>query len=330
MSISEIKSNEKYEGHAILRHAEVKTAKSGKSYLDAVLTDKSGEILAKSWNWDSKKSPPAQGAVVKFSGKGNEFNEKIQIVLDSIEEVADTSQFNMHDLVPHTQEDPRAMFKEVLSIAISIKNKSLRDIVCELLREANHEDRLLSFPAARKLHHAVIGGFLHHITTMLRLANAICDVYPHLNRDLLFAGVIVHDLGKFEEMSQDETTGLINDYTTEGKLLGHILLGAEKVAAAAEKVGASKEASTALRHLIISHHGCAEYGSIKSPSFPEAEVLSKIDELDARIYEMEEALKTVEPGEFSAKVWALDNREIYKMPDLEELEPETYDNEENP
>lgn len=178
----------------------------------------------------------------------------------------------------------------------------------------------MTFPAARSLHHAEIGGLLHHITTMLRMANAVCDVYTTLDRDLLCAGVILHDLGKLYEMEVDGATGLVSGYTTEGRLIGHLSIGAAKIALAAQSVGASKEAEMELCHMVLSHHGRVEFGSQVPPRFPEAEVLSKIDELDARIYEMENALRNVEPGAFSERVWALDNRELYKVPDLEKFE----------
>lgn len=317
--IAEIRVNEKCGGYALLRSAEVKMAKSGKPYLDASLSDVSGEILAKFWDWPADQTPPPAGSVVKFSGLGNEFNGRIQVKLDMMEP-AQEGEYDKTRLLPHAPEDPKKMLAEVLKTAVGIKNRSIRDVVCELLRGANEGGRLLTFPAARTLHHAEIGGFLHHITTMLRMANAVCDVYTTLDRDLLCAGVILHDLGKLDEMEQDQTTGLVSGYTTEGRLLGHIAIGAANIALAAERVGASREAAMTLSHLVLSHHGRVEFGSQVPPRFPEAEVLSKIDELDARIYEMEEALKTVEPGGFSERVWALDNRELYKVPDLEEFE----------
>ncbi len=317
--IAEITANEKCSGYALLRSAEVKMAKSGKPYLDATLSDVSGEVFAKMWDWPADQTPPSVGNVVKFSGMGNEFNGRMQLKLETIE-TAQEGEYDIALLLPHAPEDPKKMLAEVLKTAAGIKNRSIRDIVCELLRRVNEGGRLLTFPAARSLHHAEIGGLLHHITTMLRMANAVCDVYTTLDRDLLCAGVILHDLGKLYEMEVDGATGLVSGYTTEGRLIGHLSIGAAKIALAAQSVGASKEAEMELCHMVLSHHGRVEFGSQVPPRFPEAEVLSKIDELDARIYEMENALRNVEPGAFSERVWALDNRELYKVPDLEKFE----------
>jgi 3'-5' exoribonuclease len=147
---------------------------------------------------------------------------------------------------------------------------------------------------------------------MLRLAKALVDIHPWLDGDLLVAGVIIHDLGKLAEM-QSDAAGLAADYTVEGRLIGHIVRGAIDIARVAERVGADPEKTVLLQHLVLSHHGKLEFGSPVLPKIPEAEALSVIDVLDARLFEMRDALAGVEPGGFSAKVWCLDNRELYRV-----------------
>jgi len=166
------------------------------------------------------------------------------------------------------------------------------------------------------MHHAERGGLLHHMTTMLRAANAIMTVYPKLNPSLLISGVIIHDLAKIDEMDAD-ALGLVADYSIDGKLLGHIVRGVVNIQAAAEKTGASRAKALLLQHMVLSHHGIPEYGSPMAPKFPEAEVLNTIDTLDARLYEMDEALSRAMPGGFSEKVWGLDNRQLYRIPEDE-------------
>ena len=201
---------------------------------------------------------------------------------------------------------------EVRSAAESIAEDSLRALVLELLDQAG--ERLLTFPAAKQMHHAERSGLLHHMTGMLRCARAIASVYPWLNGDLLAAGVIVHDLAKLSEMDAD-TLGVVSDYTAQGKLIGHIVRGVVVIEKAGDKVGARKDVVLLLQQMVLSHHGIPEFGSPVAPKFPEAEVLNTIDTLDARLFEMQEALARTSPGGFSEKVWAMDNRQLYRIPE---------------
>jgi 3'-5' exoribonuclease len=143
---------------------------------------------------------------------------------------------------------------------------------------------------------------------MLRIANSICDLYPMLNRDLLVAGILVHDMGKMVEL----TDGLVPEYTMEGKLLGHISIMQAKVAKVAEELEIEDESVLLLRHMILSHHGEYEFGSPVLPMIPEAEVLHMIDNLDARMEMMRKAMDSVQEGEFTARIFSLENRMFYK------------------
>ena len=307
MNIAEIKDGVKFEGVALVRGAEVRTTKAGKPYLELGLADKSGAIQAKCW--DPPQTTPEAGALVAVAGKGGEYNGRPQLTVDHLGPApADAA---IEDFVPCAPRDPQAMLNEVLLAAAALRDASIRAIVCELIKEANRDGRLLTFPAAKQLHHAERGGLLHHLTDMLRLAKALVDIHPWLDGDLLCAGVIVHDLGKLAEM-QSDAAGLAADYTVEGRLIGHIVRGAIDIARVAERVGADPEKTVLLQHLVLSHHGKLEFGSPVLPKIPEAEALSVIDVLDARLFEMRDALAGVEPGGFSAKVWCLDNRELYR------------------
>jgi len=172
------------------------------------------------------------------------------------------------------------------------------------------EERLLYWPAAKSLHHAIRSGLLFHVVRMLRTAEALCRVYESINPDLLYAGVIIHDLAKIGELSSN-TLGMA-DYTKEGKMLGHIIMGVEELARAGKELGVSDEVLLLLKHMVISHHYEAEYGSPKKPMFLEAELLHYIDMVDARIYDYENAVRNISPGEFSDPVWSLDRRSVYK------------------
>ena len=276
------------------------------------LADKSGSINAKMW--DGTVQPPLAGSIVKVRATGNEFNGRMQLRVEKIRAAESRDAVDMSTLIPCAPREPKEMLDEVVRAADNIADPDLRKITCELLDRAG--DKLLTFPAAKQMHHAERGGLLHHTTTMLRAANAIMTVYPQLNASLLTAGVIVHDLAKIDEMDAD-TLGLVSDYSVDGKLIGHIVRGVVNIQLAAEKTKASPGKALLLQHMVLSHHGIPEYGSPLAPKFPEAEVLNTIDTLDARLYEMNEALSRAIPGGFSEKVWGLDNRQLYRIPEDE-------------
>ena len=310
MLLSEIRRDDRFEGYLIVRAAEQRAAASGKNYLDMTLADRSGSINAKMW--DGTVQPPVPGSIVKVRATGNEFNGRMQLRVERIRAAERSDAVHMSTLIPCAPRDAKEMLDEVVCAADHIADPDLRLITCELLNRAGKE--LLTFPAAKQMHHAERSGLLHHTTTMLRAAEAIRSVYPQLNASLLTAGVIVHDLAKIDEMDAD-TLGLVADYSVDGKLLGHIVRGVVNIELAAQKTGASRAKALLLQHMVLSHHGVPEYGSPIAPKFPEAEVLNMIDTLDARLYEMDEALGRAMPGGFSEKVWGLDNRQLYRIPD---------------
>ena len=312
MYLSDIKRDDRFEGYLIVRSAEQRASANGKNYLDMTLADKSGSINAKMW--DGTVQPPLAGSIVKVRATGNEFNGRMQLRVEKIRAAESRDQVDMSALIPCAPRDPNEMLGEVVRAADHIADPDLRRITCELLDRAG--DKLLTFPAAKQMHHAERSGLLHHTTTMLRAANAIMTVYPQLNASLLTAGVIVHDLAKIDEMDAD-TLGLVSDYSVDGKLIGHIVRGVVNIQLAAEKTKASPGKALLLQHMVLSHHGIPEYGSPLAPKFPEAEVLNTIDTLDARLYEMDEALSRAIPGGFSEKVWGLDNRQLYRIPEDE-------------
>ena len=312
MYLSDIKRDDRFEGYLIVRTAEQRASANGKNYLDMTLADKSGSINAKMW--DGTVQPPLAGSIVKVRATGNEFNGRMQLRVEKIRAAESRDQVDMSALIPCAPRDPNEMLGEVVRAADHIADPDLRRITCELLDRAG--DKLLTFPAAKQMHHAERSGLLHHTTTMLRAANAIMSVYPQLNASLLIAGVIVHDLAKIDEMDAD-TLGLVSDYSVDGKLIGHIVRGVVNIQLAAEKTKANPGKALLLQHMVLSHHGIPEYGSPLAPKFPEAEVLNTIDTLDARLYEMDEALSRAIPGGFSEKVWGLDTRQLYRIPEDE-------------
>ena len=200
------------------------------------------------------------------------------------------------------------MFSELFDIAEAFEDLDLRAIVTSLLIE--NKEKLLYWPAAFKLHHAIRGGLLMHTLSIVRLAEGVCEVYPFVDRELLLSGIILHDIAKTLEYDTS-SSGLATGYTVRGNLIGHLAEGAMMIRNASEKLGIKSEVTMLLEHMVLSHHGEPDFGAAVRPAFIEAELLSELDMLDARMYEMKETCEKLEKGEFSGRLWSMDNRKLY-------------------
>lgn len=300
-----------FEGFVLVKSVAVRQNVKGADYLDMVLADAGGEAVAKLWDYKREEHGVFDaGDVVKVRGQITLWKEAEQLKIDKIRFAA-PGEADMADLVPCAPVDPQSAYAAILKTVAEFQNEDYKRLVLHLLSE--NREKLLYFPAAVKLHHATRGGLLHHTLSILKLAKAVAAAYPGLDEDLVYSGVILHDIGKLQELDANDL-GLAGAYTVEGTLLGHINLGISMVSAAAEKLGISRESAMLIEHMLLSHHGQPEFGSPKFPMFPEAEVLSELDLLDSRLYEMFSALDSVQEGAFSERQWALDNRQLYKIP----------------
>ncbi len=304
--IADLIKNVTFEGFLLVKTAQQRTSSNGSKYLDLNLVDISGEINAK--RWDGLELPPVVGSVLKVRGLVQEYNNRLQLRIDKMRLSVPEDQVDMEALIPCAPRSSDEMLEEISNRIDAMENRELRELTLKLLDEAG--EQLSVMPAAKNLHHAQRGGLLNHTTTMLRGAAMLCELYPFLDSDLLAAGVIAHDLCKIEEMECDEL-GLVTDYTVEGNLLGHIVLGVSKLDRCGRELGTSKELLTLLEHMVLSHHDLPEYGSPKPPMFPEAEALHALDLLDARMFEMKAELEKVKPGSFTDRIWSLD-RKLYR------------------
>ena len=313
LPIAELGKDQKFEGFLLVRSADQRTGGNGAKYLDMNLTDRTGEVNAKVW--DGNTPCPAPGSVIKVRGTTLEYNGRLQLRVERIRTMAEGDPVDLSLLAPCATEAPEAMLQELYDTADAFTSEPLRLITREMLDR--FREKLLYYPAAQRIHHAERGGLLHHTTGMLRLAKAILTQYTWLNADLLLAGVILHDLCKTEEMDSNDM-GVVRDYSREGLLLGHLVLGVNRIQEAANELGISGEPVLLLQHMMLSHHGEAEFGSPRKPMFPEAEALHWVDLLDARMNEMQTAIQKLKPGVFSEKIWSLDRR-LYRA-DYDALE----------
>lgn len=308
--VSDFNKDDRFEGFLLVRSAEKRTGSTGNPYLDLTISDNSGDINAKVWN--TTQEPPQVGTVIKLRGVVTEFNGRLQFRVEKFRDAVPIDEVDLSLLVASAPEKPEVMLKTVHDVLENMTNDTLKKVVRWMLDDI--QDKLLYYPAAQRLHHAERSGLLHHITSMLKVADALIGCYPTLDGDLLKAGVIVHDLGKVFEMDSDEY-GNVRDYTRDGLLLGHLVRGVSRVRKAAEETGVPQEDEylLLLEHMILSHHGIAEYGSTRPPMFPEAEMLHFIDVMDARMNEMGSILARIPEGVFSEKIWSLDRRIYHPM-----------------
>ena len=309
MNFTPIDNKGLVEGFCIIKNVDKKTSSKGDCYLDMTLGDSEGEINAKLWRY----SPEAYGEydanqIVKVRGTISEYNGQDQLRVERIRPTTPEDNVKTEDFVKSADYSGEEMFKELYSLAENFKDEDLRLLVTEILKDTKYT--LLYWPAAFKLHHAVRGGLILHTLSIVRLAQGVCKIYPFVDGDLLIAGAILHDIAKLTEFEVADS-GIATGYSVEGNLLGHLAMGAMVISKYAEKLGTNKETAMLLEHMVLSHHGEPEFGAAVRPSFIEAELLSELDLMDSRVYEMREAVLNTNKNEFSAKLWAMDNRKLY-------------------
>lgn len=282
-------------------------ASNGKPFLTLILQDQSGEIEAKLWDISEEDEKIyAAEKIVKVQGDIQNYRGRNQLKIRQIRSASTEDNVKISEFLQTAPLSIDDMTGKITQYIFDMKNPNIQRITRHLLKK--YQKAFFEFPAATKNHHEFVSGLSFHVISMLDLAKAIANLYPSLDKDLLYAGVILHDLGKVIELSGPIST----TYTVEGNLLGHITIMVNEIGKAADELGISGEEVLVLQHLVLSHHGKAEWGSPKPPLIKEAEILHYIDNIDAKMNMLERALERVKPGEFSDRIFPLDNRSFYK------------------
>ncbi|WP_202127721.1 HD domain-containing protein [Clostridium sp. C8-1-8] len=308
--INEFEQNERVEGFFLIKSLSLKTANAnGKKYLDFALGDSTGEIAGKLWEVnDDNEDAFKENTIVKIRGMVSAWQGNLQLKIEKIRNIDKEDDVNIQDYVQSAPFDSEYMYSNIKEHIDNMKNEDIRNIVGYLFEGS--KEKLMYYPAAKKNHHAIRGGLLYHIMTMLTVAENLSSIYTFLNKDLLYAGVILHDLGKMKEMDSNEL-GIVSEYSLEGTLLGHITQGIKDVEVVGESFKADREVIVLLQHMILSHHYEPEYGSPVKPMIAEAEMLHYIDIIDARMYDIRRVTGETEAKQFSERLWSLENRRIY-------------------
>ena len=290
---------------ALIKELNEKKDKNGNGYLDLIVigSDKK-EYPAKVWRFDNN-GQFEQNDVVEIEYTLDNYKGKAQLTITTIKKAPSEM---IKEFIPASEYDGKVVFSMLLKKVNEFKDEELKAIVKDIM--LTNREALEVYPAAYRLHHAIVGGLMLHTASIVEMAEKTCEVYPNINRELLLSGAILHDVAKTFEM-QTGKTGLCSGYTVGGELIGHLVKGAIFIDETAKKVGIDSEKVTLLEHMILSHHGVPEYGSPVRPMFLEAEILSTLDALDATVFEINNATGKVEAGEFTDRQWALDNRKLF-------------------
>ena len=292
--ISDLRKDQEVTEFFMAKTLTIKVGSNGKQYLDITLADKTGEISGKKWDvsdaeYQSLKEIEDK-SIVKIKGIVTEWAGQLQLRVQRIRVAVPEDEQEMKEFVKAAPEDTESMYNYIYNIADNMKDHDLKRLCIKILTD--NKEKMMYYPAAQKNHHAEFGGLLYHIKRMLMTGERVCEVYTNLNKDLVCTGVIIHDIEKLNEIVAGND-GIATGYSVEGQLLGHIVQGVVVIDRLTRELDFPTEKAIMLKHMILTHHYEPEFGSPKKPLFPEAEVLHYLDVLDARMFDMQDALASV-------------------------------------
>ncbi len=305
--LSQMAPGDRVEGFYILKEGTIKTSNSGKPFLSATLSDRSGNLDLKAWDYSGPVGAPEDaGKVVKVRGDVTEYRGTTQLTASNIRMATPEDGYDVSALVPTAPIDRDETLEAVQALVRSLEDADYRQVAETML--SRHLEAFRSIPAAKSVHHSFLSGLLMHTANMLRLADFLAGLYPQIiDRSLLLTGTLLHDFAKEREFTFSQL-GIVTDYSRKGQLLGHLVMGAQEIAQVAAELGTPEEKSLLLQHMVLSHHGEPEFGAAVRPMFAEAELLSYIDLVDSRMEIYAETLPAVPVGSFSSRIFALDKR----------------------
>lgn len=302
----EMKIGDDVEFYALVESTQKRFTPNKSAYYSLTLSDGDSSIDARVWDVNLvEKNEVNPGTVFRFNAHINEYAGKAQFVISAITPTTDEEVKSMkfYRSAPISEEELRTNIKTYIH---KIENKILKNLVVGLISKVS--DDYFVYPAAMSMHHNYFSGLAYHIYSMLELASKYLDIYPGMNSDLLYAGVLLHDIGKTRELTGPKTPL----YTEQGNLLGHIVIGLQMLANEAEKQNVlDTEEYISLSHLLASHHGELEYGSPKEPGIMEAFCLHFIDLADSKMAPISAEVLKTKKGTSSAPIASLGRKSIY-------------------
>ena len=291
--VADIQANHEVTGHFVVADKQLRLARNGTPFLTLKLVDRTGEISGRIWERAAEvDATVAVKAVVLLRARSEKYREEIQLQVQEIAPVP-RADIDPADFLPACPLDLQELWAKLKRLAAQIRQRPLKRLLNSVLQDAPLMERFRRAPAAKSMHHAYLGGLLEHTVSVTELVCRISEHYPVLDRDLVMAGAIFHDLGKVDEFVYD----LYIDYSDEGRLLGHMVQGLAILEEKLEAVkGVPAGQALLLKHLILSHHGEAEFGAVKLPMTREAFVLHFADDLDAKMNSLTRILEEPRDG----------------------------------
>ncbi|HDD53508.1 MAG TPA: HD domain-containing protein [Thermosulfidibacter takaii] len=274
--ISEFAEGQRVSSLLLVERKEVLSKRDGSPYLSLALRDGTGMVEARLWEFTPDLEALAQeGRVLLVEGDVKFYNGRLQLVLSSMK----PSEFSARDLRPHAPVPMEELTKGVLQMVEEVGDPDYQAVL-KFFFSPRELEELVEVPGGKRVHHAYVGGLLHHLLSVARACLEMVSLYPRLDRDLLIAGALLHDIGKAKELAWE---GLSIEYTDEGRFLGHVALGLEMVGNALEALEVPRLKGEKLLHIIASHHGEPDQGALKRPKIPEALVVYYMDQMDAKV-----------------------------------------------
>lgn len=311
-NVEKLNPGDSVENFFLIHRATQGVTAQGKDYMTLFLQDKSGDIEAKLWTVSKEDMQILKPeTIVWVKGDVINYRGRKQMKVNQFRLAKPEDGFKTQDFVAGAPLSPDEIQENISHYILDIENANLQRITRHLLKK--YQDKFFTYPAASSHHHNFASGLSYHVLTMLEIAKSLCNIYPLLNRSLLYSSIILHDLGKVRELSGPVAT----TYTVEGNLLGHISIASDEVAEAAKELGIDGEEVMLLRHMILAHHGKMEFGSPKLPHLKEAEILFFIDNIDAKMNMFEKAFKKTDKGQFTERVFGMENRQFYNPEKLD-------------
>ncbi|KKX53269.1 3'-5' exoribonuclease YhaM family protein [Brevibacillus borstelensis] len=312
MNIRDMKPGDQITGFYLLKTVKVGETRSQSKYLDLTLGDKTGEINAKLWDATPEHEVTYKPSLlVKVQASVETYQDKPQLKIIRIRPTDLADGVALADFIKAAPSDPTALVESIESVSKQIGSETLRTIVTYCIHKAGKA--LFTFPAAKSNHHNYYAGLAYHMNRMLELADAVCQLRPILNADLLKAAIILHDIAKTEEYEAEN--GIASGFTTRGSLIGHISLVYGWIIEACLQYGIDQnsEMVTLLQHTVLAHHGQLEWGSPVQPQTPEAVAIHYIDQLDAKLQAVEDALAELPDNErWTKQLFILDKARVFK------------------
>jgi len=311
--IKDLKEKERVDTTLLVTRKDLGVSKAGKPYLALRLMDSTGELDGRVWdNAESIAKDFKLDDVARVKGSALSYQGKMQLNVGSIKALGE-GEYTLRDYLPASERAPEEMISELDKIIDSMTDPHIKGLLLSMLAEGREgsglRGKFMEAPAAKMMHHPYLGGLLEHVLSLCGLGKAVAGHYKGLNRDLLLAGLILHDIGKVFELSYSRSFG----YTDEGRLIGHITIGTELVDSYIKKMtGFPEELRMQLKHLLLSHHGTLEFGSPKRPKTLEAIVLSYLDDLDAKVNAAERLMDDPAGEERWSPYQRIFERYIYK------------------